>query len=71
MLLGIPVPIWVAAVLVLATYVVVNWTPLGRHFYAVGGNPKAAQLSGINTRQDALHHLRVWSACSPRSPACC
>ena len=50
-LLGIPVPIWVAAVLVVVTYIVVNWTPLGRHFYAVGGNPKAAQLSGINTRK--------------------
>ena len=51
MMLGIPVPVWVAAVLVLATYLVMNWTPLGRYFYAVGGNPKAAQLSGINTRK--------------------
>jgi len=50
-LLGIPVPIWVAAVLVLVTYIVLNWTPLGRYFYAVGGNPKAAELSGVNTRK--------------------
>ena len=50
-LVGIPVPILVAAVLVVATYLVMNWTPLGRHFYAVGGNPKAAQLSGINTKK--------------------
>jgi ribose/xylose/arabinose/galactoside ABC-type transport system permease subunit len=45
------VPVWVAAVLVLSTYILVNWTPLGRHFYAVGGNAKAAQLSGINTKK--------------------
>jgi ribose/xylose/arabinose/galactoside ABC-type transport system permease subunit len=51
MLLGIPVPIWVAAGLVVLTWIVMNWTPLGRYFYAVGGNPKAAQLSGINTRK--------------------
>jgi len=51
LLLGIPVPIWVTAALVILTWIVVNWTPLGRYFYAVGGNPKAAQLSGINTRK--------------------
>lgn len=49
-LLGIPVPIYFAAVLVIAVYLLVNWTRLGRHFYAVGGNIKAARLSGINTR---------------------
>ena len=31
-------------------YVVLNWTRLGRYFYAVGGNIKASRLSGINTR---------------------
>jgi ribose transport system permease protein len=50
-LLSLPVPIWVAAILVVLTFVLVNWTPLGRYFYAVGGNAKAAQLSGINTRK--------------------
>lgn len=48
--LGIPVPIYFAAGLVVLMYLVVNRTRLGRHFYAVGGNIKAAQLSGINTR---------------------
>ncbi len=49
--LGIPVPIYFAAGLVVLMYLVVNRTRLGRHFYAVGGNIKAAQLSGINTRR--------------------
>lgn len=48
--LGIPMPIYFAAGLVILVYMVVNRTKLGRYFYAVGGNVKAARLSGINTR---------------------
>lgn len=50
MLFGLPVPVWIAAGLIVVLYVLVNWTRLGRYFYAVGGNLKAANLSGINTR---------------------
>ncbi|WP_282606158.1 ABC transporter permease [Pelagibius sp. Alg239-R121] len=49
-LLGIPTPLYVAAVILVALYLFLNWTPFGRYFYAVGGNIKAAGLSGINTR---------------------
>jgi len=48
--LGIPVPIYFAAGLAILVYLIVNRTRLGRYFYAVGGNIKAAQLSGINTK---------------------
>ncbi|MEO8668629.1 MAG: ABC transporter permease [Bauldia sp.] len=47
---GIPVPVCFAAVLVAVTYFFVNRTRQGRYFYAVGGNLKAARLSGIGTR---------------------
>lgn len=50
-LAGVPVPILVAALLVLGMLVLVYRTRLGRSFYAVGGNPKAARLSGIDTRR--------------------
>ena len=36
--------------LIVVMYVLLNRTRMGRYFYAVGGNLKAAQLSGINTR---------------------
>ncbi|TBN53999.1 ABC transporter permease [Hansschlegelia quercus] len=49
-LLGAPVPIWVAAGLIAATWALVSWTRYGRTLYAVGGNARAALLSGINTR---------------------
>jgi ribose transport system permease protein len=50
-LLGIPIPVFFAALLVIVTYLFVNRTRQGRYFYAVGGNIKAAQLSGIATRR--------------------
>ncbi len=47
---GMPTPVLVALLFILVLYFVVNQTRLGRHFYAVGGNIKAARLSGINTK---------------------
>ncbi|MCP4330879.1 MAG: ABC transporter permease [Alphaproteobacteria bacterium] len=49
--LGLPVPIYVTAALIVAMGGLLYWTRLGRYFYAVGGNIKASALSGINTRQ--------------------
>lgn len=47
---GLPTPIYVTAAFIIVMYVLLNWTRMGRYFYAIGGNPKAAHLSGINTR---------------------
>src|SRR3989449_5034948 len=49
-LLGVPVPVYVTVVVILAMYVLLNWTRIGRYFYAIGGNIKASALSGISTR---------------------
>jgi len=49
-LFGIPAPVYVTAALIAAMYFILNWTRMGRYFYAIGGNRKAADLSGINTR---------------------
>ncbi len=48
--LGIPNPIYVAVLLIVVLHIFLYRTPFGRYFYAVGGNAKAAALSGINTR---------------------
>ena len=46
---GIPtVLIWVVAIVMIYWYITAK-TTIGRHFYAVGGNEKAAKMSGINT----------------------
>ncbi len=49
MLFGIAAPVYVAVLLAVGLYAFLYWTPQGRYFYAVGGNLKAASLSGINT----------------------
>lgn len=49
-LAGIPLPIYAAVVVAAILYIVLYRTPFGRYIYAVGGNIKAARLSGINTR---------------------
>jgi ribose transport system permease protein len=46
-LLGIPVAVWISAIVVLAALVLTRKTPLGRYIYAIGGNENAARLSGI------------------------
>ena len=48
---GVPVVlIWVAVVILIYNYIT-SKTTIGRHFYAVGGNEKAASLSGVDTKK--------------------
>ncbi|WP_187262053.1 ABC transporter permease subunit [Pontibacter beigongshangensis] len=46
--LGVPLPVWISAIIVLVAVVVTKKTRLGRYIYAIGGNESAARLSGIN-----------------------
>ena len=46
-ILGIPLSIWIMIVLLIITLYVSRKTPLGRHIYAIGGNKRAAELSGV------------------------
>lgn len=51
---GVPVPVLVLlAVAILGTFLTQN-TTFGRYLYAIGGNPDAARLSGINIRRYIL-----------------
>lgn len=47
----IPLPVVYMVVILLIVWVILNKTQLGRHIYAVGGNEKAAQFSGIKVRR--------------------
>jgi len=53
--LGIPMPVWIMAVVVAIAIVITRKTVFGRHIYAVGGNESAARLSGIN-----INKVKVW-----------
>ncbi|MDG4897461.1 ABC transporter permease [Mesorhizobium sp. WSM4976] len=46
-LLGLPISIWILAVVALGAAYLARYTPLGRHIFAVGGNERAARISGV------------------------
>jgi ribose transport system permease protein len=53
--LGLPMPVWISAALVAVFTVVTRRTRFGRYLYAVGGNERAARLTGLNLRR-----IRLW-----------
>jgi erythritol transport system permease protein len=48
---GLPVPIWLMVLLAAAAMFVAERTPFGRQVYAIGGNERAALLSGVRVRR--------------------
>jgi ribose transport system permease protein len=48
--LGIPLLVYILALVVAAGWVLLNRTTFGRRTVAVGGNPEAARLAGINVK---------------------
>jgi ribose transport system permease protein len=53
-LLGIPLLVWILFLVVAAGWVLLNRTTFGRRTVAVGGNPEAARLAGINVKRHTL-----------------
>jgi len=52
--LGVPVQVWTCAATVAVAVVVLRKTRFGRYIYAVGGNERAAKLSGLNVKRIKL-----------------
>jgi len=53
-LLGIPVLVWIFALVAVAGWVLLNRTTFGRRTFAVGGNPEAARLAGIRVKRHTM-----------------
>lgn len=47
---GVPVPVIIFLVAAVVAHVVLRYTRYGRRVYAVGGNPEAARLAGVNVQ---------------------
>jgi ribose transport system permease protein len=47
-ILGIPVLIWIFAVVAVVAHLILKYTDIGRNVYAIGGNDTAARLAGIS-----------------------
>ena len=44
---GLPISIWLLIIVALAAAYIARSTPIGRHIFAVGGNERAARISGV------------------------
>lgn len=64
MFLRIPVPIWLMIVLGAIGIVVATKTPFGRKVYAIGGNERAAELSGIRVNRIKLFVYLISGFCA-------
>jgi len=63
-LLGLSNEIWIALVIAALLWVVLEKTEIGRYMYAIGGNPEAARLSGVRTRQIRLLGFVIVALCA-------
>jgi|SRR5579871_666350 len=61
---GVPVPLLIAIAVLLAAFVILRYTRLGRRIYAVGGNEEAARLSGIQTGAVKLTAYMLSGTCA-------
>lgn len=50
-ILEIPVPVYIFAGVVIASFLVLRYTTYGRSMYAIGASPTAARLAGIRTNR--------------------
>ncbi|WP_275785158.1 ABC transporter permease [Pararhizobium gei] len=50
-IIGLPVSIWILIVVALAAAYLAKYTPIGRQIFAVGGNERAARMSGIRVNR--------------------
>jgi ribose transport system permease protein len=62
-ILGIPLLVIILALVVAAGWVLLNRTTFGRRTVAVGGNPEAARLAGINVRRHTLYLYALSGLC--------
>ncbi|MBC8093608.1 MAG: ABC transporter permease [Pseudonocardia sp.] len=53
-LLGIPLLVYLFAAVVAVGWVVLNRTTFGRRTFAIGGNPEAARLAGLDVRRHTI-----------------
>ena len=62
--LGINYSIWLMGILTLVAFIVTTRTPFGRHVYAIGGNERAAELSGVRISRTKIIVYSISGLCS-------
>ena len=62
--LGINYSIWLMVALTLVAYIITTRLPFGRHVYAIGGNERAAELSGVRITRTKVIVYSISGFCS-------
>lgn len=62
--LGVNYSIWLMVILTVVAYVVTSRLPFGRHVYAIGGNERAAELSGVRVSRTKIIVYSISGFCS-------
>jgi ribose transport system permease protein len=61
---GVPVPLWLLAGVVVVAWVVLNRTPFGRQLYAVGHSLDAARKAGVNVNRLLVAAYVICGVCA-------
>ena len=61
---GIPTPVVIMLAVYAVLWFVLERTTFGRHVYAIGGNPEAARLAGVNVKWTLLRVYLIMGACA-------
>lgn len=59
---GVPLPVLVLGATAFAVHVLATRTRFGRHVFAIGGNPRAAELAGVDVRGVTLRAFALSGA---------
>ena len=62
--LGVNYSIWFMAIFTLVAHIVTTRTPFGRHVYAIGGNERAAELSGVRISRTKIIVYSISGFCA-------
>lgn len=62
--LGINYSIWLMAIFALVAHIVTTRMPFGRHVYSIGGNERAAELSGVRINRTKIIVYSISGFCS-------
>lgn len=63
-LLGINYSIWIMIVFAVVAWFVTTRTPFGRHVYAIGGNERSAELSGVRIKRTKVAVYMISGFCA-------
>ncbi|MDD6044223.1 MAG: ABC transporter permease [Clostridia bacterium] len=62
--LGLPICVWLLIILGFVAFLVLKYSRFGRELYAMGGNPQAAWMAGINVDLNRIVAYMISSFCA-------